>query len=245
MSAYSDLILSRSPVAYWRLGEPPGTAGAGSILDASGNGRHATPLPGLTYGQAGALAGDSDTAILFTASAATGIERVGDAVLNGLPLSGAFSVDFWARPTALAVSACVLCFQGPDDFNVYPADGTGRVRVFWRDAGGSVATPGVSGLVGVWHHYAVTWDSSRIRVYVDGAIVGTSAVLSTGTIGPFSSFGLGMFESGQRFGGHLDEVAVYSTTLSDTQVAEHYALGVTGPSTPAATPRGVLLATAL
>ncbi len=40
MSAYSDLVISKSPLLYWQLDE--GTPGTGTAADASGNGRTGT-----------------------------------------------------------------------------------------------------------------------------------------------------------------------------------------------------------
>jgi hypothetical protein len=56
VSAYSDLILSLSPVAYWRFGESSGSSAA----DASGNSRTGTYTGTYTLGATSLL--DSDTA---------------------------------------------------------------------------------------------------------------------------------------------------------------------------------------
>lgn len=63
MSVYSALILAANPQAYYRLGESSGT----TAHDSSGNGYNAT-VTGATLGQTGAIAGDSNTSMLFTAS---------------------------------------------------------------------------------------------------------------------------------------------------------------------------------
>lgn len=63
MSVYSALILAASPQAYYRLGEASGNI----AHDSSGNGYNAT-VSGATLSQTGAIAGDSDTSMLFTAS---------------------------------------------------------------------------------------------------------------------------------------------------------------------------------
>src|SRR6266567_2362739 len=62
MSLYSTTVLADAPVGYFRLDQASGT----TANDSSGNGFNATYSgSGITYSQAGALAGDSDTAILF------------------------------------------------------------------------------------------------------------------------------------------------------------------------------------
>lgn len=63
MSVYSALILAANPQAYYRLDEASGT----TANDSSGNGYNAT-VTGATLGQTGAIDGDNDTSMLFTAS---------------------------------------------------------------------------------------------------------------------------------------------------------------------------------
>jgi len=64
MSLYSATILADSPQAYYRLNESSGTV----ATDSSGHGYNGT-LSGINaYSQAGAIVGDSDTAITFAAA---------------------------------------------------------------------------------------------------------------------------------------------------------------------------------
>lgn len=63
MSAYSTLILAANPQAYYRMDEASGNV----AHDSSGNSYNAT-VSGATLGQTGAIAGDSNTSMLFTAS---------------------------------------------------------------------------------------------------------------------------------------------------------------------------------
>ncbi len=58
--AYSSLVLGDSPAAYWRLGESSDLI----AVDSSPNGRDAIYSSGVTYGRAGAIVGDSNTAVL-------------------------------------------------------------------------------------------------------------------------------------------------------------------------------------
>jgi hypothetical protein len=61
LSAYPTVVLGDHPAAYYRLGEVSGNA----AVDSSGNAHSGTYLGGVTLGQPGAPAGDSDTSVAF------------------------------------------------------------------------------------------------------------------------------------------------------------------------------------
>jgi hypothetical protein len=98
------------------------------------------------------------------------------------------------------------------------------------DAGGA---PLVTITPGVFYHVVATYDGSAQRLYVNGALVNTSVL----TLAPgggamtFSADGLliGRWDRlAPAFGwnGAIDEVAIYPVTLTDEQIASHYAAGI-------------------
>jgi hypothetical protein len=56
---YQQKVLTKHPVAYWRLGEPGGPA----AIDATKHGHDGIYHGTLTYGEVGAIKGDPNTAI--------------------------------------------------------------------------------------------------------------------------------------------------------------------------------------
>ncbi|HEX3641003.1 MAG TPA: hypothetical protein VHV10_06925, partial [Ktedonobacteraceae bacterium] len=88
-SVYHVLVLADRPQAYYRLGETSGTV----AHDSSGNGNDATLTGVSAYSQAGAIAGDADTSMLFTASGAVTLPYT----LN-LTTWTAFTLGFWINP---------------------------------------------------------------------------------------------------------------------------------------------------
>lgn len=71
-----------------------------------------------------------------------------------------------------------------------------------------------------WFHLVVTYDGSAVRIYVNGAIKhGNTRTLNTGN----TSFSLG------DFNGLVDDLQIYNTAFSDTQVANLYNIYVTLP----------------
>jgi hypothetical protein len=73
---------------------------------------------------------------------------------------------------------------------------------------------------GQWHHVATTYDGSKIRVYVDGAIDGetaTSFTFKTSTDDLLISKGGGRWVQGD-----VDRVRVYNRALSPSEVQQSY-----------------------
>lgn len=222
--AYAALILSHGPVAYYRLGESSGTVAA----DASGNGRNGTYGGTVTFGAAGAIAGDADTGITLS-KAAPGRVEITDPTLRDLPLAD-FSIEFWAHSSSSNSVSTAVSWHGGDDIVIYPFDanaGGNGFRIFWRDRGQSVIDEnGIERADGIYRHFVVTRSGSGITLYVNGASA-VAASLAAGTEGPFTGLWLGGFaEATQNFTGTLDEVAFYSRALTAAEILEHYNAGV-------------------
>ena len=84
----------------------------------------------------------------------------------------------------------------------------------WYDAGTGTQIP-----VGEWSHVAVTVDGGDVVVYVDGAAAYTGTgfpdVLTTAT----GVFALGVNWWDTPFQGDVDDVSVWSSTLTAAEVA--------------------------
>jgi hypothetical protein len=78
---------------------------------------------------------------------------------------------------------------------------------------------------GQWHAVVATYDGTAVRLYVDGALVG-SPTASNGAAIDYAlddtAFTVGDFQpcAGFSFTGSIDEVRVYNGALSDAQVAQ-------------------------
>ena len=88
-----------------------------------------------------------------------------------------------------------------------------------------------------WTHLATTYDGAALRFYVNGNLVRTTAV--TGTIAtstnPLQIGGDSIF--GQYFAGTIDEVRIYNTALTQTQIQTDMTTAIgtvpgSGPSAP-------------
>jgi prepilin-type N-terminal cleavage/methylation domain-containing protein len=78
-----------------------------------------------------------------------------------------------------------------------------------------------------WHHIVGTWDGDIIKLYIDGSINASSDVPNTLTF-PAINFQIGRWVGGasQYFNGLVDEVCIYSTALTASQIQSQYYVGL-------------------
>jgi hypothetical protein len=81
------------------------------------------------------------------------------------------------------------------------------------------------------YHLVFTLDTTNLRLYVDGTLVATQALVGNFDVSPsIDNFALGQyFLPANGFDGLIDEVALYDYALTSTQVQAHHAAG-TGAS---------------
>lgn len=88
---------------------------------------------------------------------------------------------------------------------------------------------------GGWHHVVAVREGSagRLRIYVDGALEGTTsgATYAAGFASPTKGINIGWLDRSPyqyRFGGILDELAIYDQALGASEIASQYAAGRAG-----------------
>lgn len=222
---YGVLVKSKGPSAYWRMSSVVNSA------DESGNG---VPLDDVAGDPrvVGALISSHDrtTAVRFDPTAA--VARMGSGTF-GAPhplrhLDGGYSLEAW-----IVVSAM------PADFGMFLARGTSG-HYFAVRPGGSIevssdidsnqesliANAGLQS--GRRYHVVAVVTANRLRVYVEGELVGErvvggSAITTWDTTTPYT---VGARPNDQYFfDGIVDEVAIYNRPLSAASVQENYNRG--------------------
>lgn len=251
--AYSDLILSESSlVSYWRLGESSGT----TATDAKGtqNGTYSN----VTLGASSLYAGESDTAATFNGT--TSKVSLGSSSFLNYEYTQAWSVEFVIKPnsdrTGTYLGAAILSkldsnpqypgFEIATEYNgnvasknvinlfiVNDFGATKRIQVYGSTDLANATT----------YHIIVKYSgnglASGLKVYIDG-VEETLSVAGDGLLGNSILNGITP-HIGCRNGvanfykGDLDEVSVYNTALTSSQIARHAAQrlatidGVTAP----------------
>jgi PKD repeat protein len=225
-TSYESAVKAQTPTVYWRLGEASGTAAA----DASGNARPGTYVGGVGLAKPGALTGDANTSAQF--------DGADDNVIRN-PITGvgttAISTDLWLKTNDTTKEAGIVSYAVTGSADEFQLRDPRALRVYVR---GARVDTGVVLNDGAWHHLAVTWTSvgGAVRVYKDGALAFSNTVpVQAGTaitaggalvLGQEQDAVGGGFEASQAFLGNLDEVALYPSALTATQVQAHRQAGL-------------------
>ena len=206
-------MLADGPSAYWRLGETAGWLAA----DSSGNG-HVGLFTNVTLGVAGALGNDANTAARFNGTDGQ-VTFLSDAALR---LNGSWTIEFWARQISFVHTKPGILGRGlgdtKDTYSIY-AEANGQL---WLRRNNKLVGSGAGALGSAYRYFAVTYDGTFVRWYMNGVLKTTSAIAYPAASGPQ------LFQIGKaQEAGHddVDEVALYPTALSAARIAAHYASG--------------------
>jgi Concanavalin A-like lectin/glucanases superfamily len=217
--AYAALVLSDGPIAYYRFDEASGII----AHDASGHGNDATIGAGVTWGAAGAIVGDADTAI-HVADGSAGVNAGQRFDFAGtVPFSlegwvmietidGSYRFFFSKDYTDTAREEYGVVMQGHDGLFVERIiDGTSA----------NVGVPAPSTSPPTWIHLVATYDGASLAFYVNGASVGTAPDARSQPTKPVGAF-IGDDPQLASMVGVIDEVAVYDKALGADRVAAHF-----------------------
>jgi hypothetical protein len=168
-----------------------------------------------------------------------------------------FSVEAWAFGGNQSVDAAVVAKgyngilnpgigTGTEQYAIDVSGGNPRkFRFLVRDASGqgyqaqSLVTPyDATTLQPTWHHVVGVCDqpNGKVSIYVDGLLAGSAAIPATAgiiaqalptTIGSRASSSIAEFDN--QWSGSIDDVAIYGTVLSPSQVLAHYFAGQRPP----------------
>ena len=239
-STYESTVAADSPSAYWRLDDPSGSMAA----DTTGHGYDGTYNGSVTLSQNGLIPSDPDPGVGFDGGGSTYVSAPTIPALQG---DNTRSVEIWFKTTSGSQQAIFdsggSCVSG-QAFDIFltqpglyggPPHNTAGIDVGL--CGDDVYLPDLNLGDGNTHHVVVTLSGTTVRVYVDGrtpqgtvwnggswTALGnqpfTLPVTPNTTSNPVwigASHGV----AGAHFVGTIDEVAVYPTVLSATQVNNH------------------------
>lgn len=137
---------------------------------------------------------------------------------DGVAITGWFYCD------ELTYGQGYMGFRGGDSemYLIQLSDGVMECRLILPTGFFEVVAPAFTAVPEVWQHWAWTYDGSEVSLYVDGALVG-----STAANGPWTdadvSFAIGKSILGGFnfvYGGRVDEVSVWDKGLSQTEILD-------------------------
>jgi hypothetical protein len=207
---YRTRVKALLPVIYWPLDEAVGTTGAGSVLDASGNGHTGTPSGDVVFGSAGVVAGQTSC----TFSGAAG--RIQSANSEIITCPGSWS--FWAKcDWDIADNYDFFSVTQGSNYIGTIKDGAGQVNTIYN--GGTLVQCRTSGVTGAgWRSIIVTWTyPGDLITYVDGA-----AATPTATTGAYSGGATVLYFNNVGYGnfvGSVCQFSAYDRVLSAVEIA--------------------------
>ncbi len=229
-SPYALTVLADSPIAYYRLGEPSGSV----ANDSSGDGFNGTYNgSGVTYGVAGAILNDPNTAVTFDGSAGyinlpSGATPTG---FSAITLEAWINLSTTSFGTAARLLSCDNTASAHNGVDFYvQINAAGLTVVIGNGTNATTLAVTFAFQAGVWYHVAATWSNAgNILLYVNGVQIGSGT--RSGTIGtPAQTMNIGRnpVTASGFFPGTIDEAAEYQAQLSATRVLKHYNVGITG-----------------
>lgn len=227
-TVYQAAVLADSPSVYYRLGE----SASPCVPDAGAGGVNLTVSGSLTFAQAGAFAGDTNTSVLFPGTATNFLQTVtspGSAYDLG---DGPFTLECWFKLAATLTLMDIFGKQGTGCY-VVRLDASGHVVVPASGIGNCFVTTGTITDTN-WHHLVVTRvAATQPVVYLDGTSMPgtyTARTFADST----SQFDVGRSGTANYFHGQIQDVAIYKSSLSSTRVTAHYNAGINGVNGTAA-----------
>jgi hypothetical protein len=224
---YSSVILSDTPIGYWRLGESSTTPiAADSSPSATPNNGFYTR--GVTSGVAGAIVGDPDTAASFDGMSAFVV--IPNTTNGTFDLRNSFTLEAWVINNGQSgVGQAGRIFSnravGGYGLGILHVGSPDRVRFTTFGVMDYDSSLTVVPEDGNWHYVALVFDSSNTaNFYLDGQLTDSITGPNPANSSPADlDIGRNPGTTQEYFSGSIDEAAVYNYELTAAQIAAHYA----------------------
>lgn len=214
-----DTTSCAAPVGEWKMDEKSGTV----AHDTSGNGNDGT-IYNSTWTQ-----GKFGSGLNFAGTSDNYVEAANTAALS---LSSVGTVEAWFKANSFTCDGSSWCeIVSKCDDNI---DSNGYILL---TGGGTLCTELANGSnhqevcgdtdlsTGRWYHGAITWDSTTVKIYVDGKLDNGSGTAQT--IVPVSNvttlrIGRSPTWNSGYWNGQIDQVRVYNYVRTPAQIAWDY-----------------------
>jgi hypothetical protein len=224
---YAAAVMTDAPKAYYRLDES-----GPAMYDATTNRLNGSYGSGITKRVAGLVSTEGDPAASFpggTSSSSTMATVPASSLLQ--PTSGVSIEAFVSETKAATAVTDIVSYGGTTDSTIAYSlriSATNTFAAHFQTSAGALDVSTTTTVTpGTVYHVTVAFASNLARIYVGDTVAG-SATPSGGLVyGGTTGLSIGGAPGSGRtgFGGTIDEVSVYGSTLSSTQVVNHFLAG--------------------
>jgi hypothetical protein len=144
----------------------------------------------------------------------------------GVSGGSAITVEAWVKPNILSGVQAIVLENGPFMLELSGNKAQGRIYTgTWTSFAGDITLT-----ANTWHHIVMTYDSSNIKLYVNGVFDKSTA--KTGNLAGAGALWFGAWSSGaatpstQWFNGLIDDVRIYNYARSPKQILQDYNAGL-------------------
>jgi hypothetical protein len=193
-------------------------------------------IQGLSYSPETNLTGTA-AAPSFTNTKSIALDGVDDFVSvansTSLNITSALSFSLWFNTSNSTATMSPISMQ--NKFFVQLCCGTSAERIRLQIYDGSAALINVDATAtgfddGQWHHLAVTTDalttSNGVKVYLDNSVISQGTLANSGINSVPYALQIGRHTGTFAFDGNVDEVSLFNSELSASDVSTIYGTGV-------------------
>ena len=209
--------------------------GSGStVTDSSGNGNTGT-ISGATWTATGKYGG----ALVFNGTNA----RINVPNSASLQLSSGMTLEAWVNPSTVSSAWRDVIYKGNDNYYLEGTSDHSGAPAGGGTFGSANANAFATGALpaNTWSYLALTYDGATLRLYVNGTQIATQTKTGaiTSSTNQLQIGGDSIY--GQYFKGMIDQVRIYNTALSASQVQTDMTTPVGGSTdtSPPSTPTGL------
>jgi PKD repeat protein len=221
--AYGAAVYSGEPDFYWRLAESSGT----TVNDTSVNQLLGTYAGTSTKLQPSGIGLAGDSSVLFNGSNGTAATQV------TFTNPTVYAQELWFRTSTtrggklIGFGSSATGNSSSYDRHVYMLN-DGKLRFGAYTGVQNIVDSTLSYNDGKWHYLVAQQGSDGMKLYVDAQLVGTNPQTGSQNYTGYWRIGGDVTWGGNTsnyFNGNLDEVAVYSRTLTDAERLDHFLKG--------------------
>ncbi|MBI2327901.1 prepilin-type N-terminal cleavage/methylation domain-containing protein [Candidatus Curtissbacteria bacterium] len=223
---------SPSQVAWWKFDEGSGPNAA----DSSGNGNAGTLInnPTWTTGRIGQALSFNGTTNYVSAPDSPSLSVTGNTI----------TLAAWIKPSRTGANEQVVgkwgAGQDSYQFRINSNNGCNSTtnRITFRvESNSNCVLSNTALTAGPWWHVVGTYDGANLKIYINGELDATAALI-TNLTDKTGSFSVGRNDDGNYFQGVVDDVRIYNSALTAAEITNLYnAAPSPAPSpTPAASP---------